>query len=382
MNLLYLVYFSSKSKNELGVLKKINNQIKAMEALGSKVDLCTLEDDKVLITNRVDTNKVYIGSHFNIRTAMYIAIKKIFYVKQYDVVYIRFPGFVDLSFLKTLKYLHKNKAKIIIEIPTYPFKGELINNLKTNLKQGKFVRFATRLMAYSMHNLYSRFVKRYTKKIVTFMPYDKIWGIDVIALDNGVNTDECQVVNKNNHEGINMIVVANLAKWHGIDRVINGLSDYYSNNAEVDVRLTVVGQTELCNELEKLAEQKKVNKYCFFVGSKNGNDLYNEYCNADIAIGSLGMHRIGVLNGSTIKVKEYCSYGLPFVYSYNEKAIDDKFKYALKLRAVDDPINIGDVVAFYNDLNMTKVDSDFLHQFAIDNFSWINQMKEVVDAFY
>ena len=68
----------------------------------------------------------------------------------------------------------------------------------------------------------------------------------------------------------------------------------------------------------------------FFWGAKSGDELKDFVNRADIGIASLGMHRLGLNVASTLKVKEYCAYGLPFIYAYTEKAIEENCEFALK----------------------------------------------------
>lgn len=378
MRILYLTYFSFLTSNECGVLKKIKSQIKALEGLGYTATLMGLGDSSFSLKEGENITTFECKACYNKRKTIYFILKKLIDIQNYDIVYIRLPGFIDSYFFKTLKFLKRKNKKILLEIPTYPLNGELKNNLKNYLRSCQLFKFLTRCVAYSLHFVYIRMVKKYIDKIITFMPYEKIWGIDVVCIDNGVELEECKLIEKENHEGINLIIVANLAKWHGVDRLIAGLKDYYDNNVSERVFLTIVGETELIGDLKQYAHEKEVYKYCKFVGRKDGELLRQEYSTADVAVGSLGMHRIGVLNGSTIKVKEYCALGLPFIYAYNERLIKENFKYALKLKMDESPVDISQVVDFYKGLKMTKRQALEMRSFAEEFFSWKKQMAYVV----
>lgn len=380
MRILYVIYFSVFDKRETGVLKKVRNQINALIDLKNDVDLCSLEENHVLLQSYGEKRRYNTKKSFNIRKRIWCAVKRISKDQHYDAVYIRLPGFIDSSFRRTIKLFKRNGTKVLLEIPTYPIKGELENNLKYYVKRGKIFGLLIRVFLYCMHGVYAKFAHRYIDKIVTFMPYEKIWNIEVIYIDNGVNTEECHAVQKTIHEGINLIVVANIAKWHGIDRLILGLKDYYNHqDYKEKVYFLIIGETELVDELKQYSKELGVFDYCRFLGRKEGEALYLEYCKADIAVGSLGMHRINVMDGSTIKIKEYCSLGIPFIYAYNEREIDDNFKYALKLKADESAINIFQIIDFFKDLEMDEKKSIEMHEFAERRFSWKKQMKYVLE---
>lgn len=383
MNILYLVYFDVNDQKQTGVKKKIQNQVHALQSLGHKVLIGGCRDSEFYIRDGSEetTYSVKYGiSHY--RYSVYRLLKTI--PLDCDVVYTRFPGTIDLIFYNTLRILSKRGLKVVLELPTYPIGNELIQGIKNDFTKKRYLSLITHTVAVGIHRVLSRNLKTKIYKIVTYMPYDKIWGVKTIQIDNGVDTNQVPAIDwdirTRNDDSINMIVVANVSIWHGIDRLIRGIKDYYSGKHSRHITLSIIGDSPLCSDLKSLSDELGLQEYIFFKGSKFGNELRQEYEKADIAIGSLGMHRINVLNGSTLKVKEYCSLGIPFVYAYNERCLDPNFPYALKLQPCESNIDIEEVIDFYNKVLSKENVSEIMHQFAEDNFTWEKQMKAVVEA--
>ena len=103
--------------------------------------------------------------------------------------------------------------------------------------------------------------------------------------------------------------------------------------------------------------------------------IYNE---VDMAVSSLALHRVGLTSGSTIKTKEYCSLGVPFIYAYDEKELNIEFPYAMKLDSTDTPVSISDIKRFHNNLK----DKDYpneMHMYAKENYDWNVQMSKLLE---
>ncbi len=385
MRILYLTYFDVNSDKKTGVNKKIKNQVIALRELGHEVTLSGCRNNEMYFDNgnTIHTVQIKYGlTHYR------WSVKKILKSDElkYDIVYIRFPGSIEPFFYFTLRDFSLSGSIVLLELPTYPIGQELKELLKNEWKKKKLLSLIIHCMAIANHRLFSRKMKTIVTKIVTYMPYDSIWNIKTIQIDNGVDVDACPAIFKDSaHKANNkmrLITVANVSTWHGIDRVITGIKEYYERNKNVDhdVQLTIVGDSPLCEELKQLAIQSHVDDKVIFAGAKFGDDLLYEYLNADVAIGSLGMHRINVINGSTLKVKEYCSLGIPFVYAYNEQQLSDSFLYAKKIPADDTPVNIDEIINFYEQLDFDSIKSVEMHEYAEKHYTWKRQMKKVLDS--
>ncbi len=90
--------------------------------------------------------------------------------------------------MKLLKDLKKNQLKIIIEIPTYPYKFEFIEKAKILFKEKKLVLFAKFLMVILQDSIIKNFSVNYIDRIVTYSNDKLIWNTKTINISNAIDT--------------------------------------------------------------------------------------------------------------------------------------------------------------------------------------------------
>lgn len=261
-----------------------------------------------------------------------------------DFLYFRRPSYFSLQCILLLRKIRKRNstAKIILEIPTFPYDKE-------------FNIFIKDLIYYLRDKLYRKYLYKFVDKIVTVDTSEKIFNISTIKILNGINVDNvspiCPVVKKDNT--INLIMVAMFAPWHGLDRLLMGLGEYYSNGSQRKVMLYLVGtDKEDMQQYRRMVSKYNIEHYVVFCGFLNGKQLNNIYNQADIGVLSLGMHRIGLYSGSILKSREYMAKGLPMIGSVKIDVLEYKedYRYNLTLPADDSAVNIDDIVLFYDNI--------------------------------
>lgn len=388
MKTLYVLFFDPYSIENIGVKKKIDNQLFSMRKLGLDVDIAYLQNSSFILEKAGQTKEIFsIRKGFsNYRRGITQVLKKIVNQKTYKQFYFRFPGSVDWYFFNILKYITKRKNLVILELPTYPYEEERKLFLKSEKEKKKYISYILRRQVYFTERIFLPRLKKYVKNIVTFMSHDKIWGIDTIVIENGVNTDEYPPVKffdantKISETTLVLTGVANISIWHGFDRIIEGIKKYNlteRNSQQYDIIFNIVGNGAELNRLKKIVDMHELNDYVHFLGPLYDDDLKKVYETTNLAIGSTGMHRINLSEGSTLKAKEYCSLGIPFIIGYKEKGIPEGFNYYLKVPADESPIDMQKIIDFYNSLPNREQMSNKMHEFAILNFSWDVQMKKV-----
>jgi len=158
------------------------------------------------------------------------------------------------------------------------------------------------------------------------------------------------------------------------------LADYYASPQKTKVIFHVIGYFFSPIEEEEISHIIKENQlepYVILHGKKHGEELDDIFDQCDFGIGSLGRHRVGITNIKTLKNREYAARGIPFVYSENDTDFDKK-PYVLKMPADETAINIEDIINFYQRLNISPQEI----RDSIQNLSWKNQMKRVIDALF
>ena len=93
-----------------------------------------------------------------------------------------------------------------------------------------------------------------------------------------------------------------------------------------------------------------------------------------MGIGSLGRHRSGITNIKTLKNREYAARGIPFTYSETDEDFDN-MPYVLKIMPDESPVNIHDLIDFYQSKTWTPQSI----RDSVGHLSWTKQMSKVVD---
>ena len=117
--------------------------------------------------------------------------------------------------------------------------------------------------------------------------------------------------------------------------------------------------------------------YVILYGKQHGKTLDQIFNWCDMGIGSLGRHRVGIQQIKTLKNREYAARGIPFVYSETDSDFDNR-PYVLKAPPDESPIDIQQVIDFYKNLNMSPIEI----RESIQDLSWTNQMKHVIEEVY
>lgn len=365
---LYLVYeFSVKNIDwSSGIAKKIFSQKNCLEKLPAKIFFYNPYENK--IGRRffgVIRRLPFFGFCYNIELDDDI-------IEKVDFIYVRKPWFIDfdsLRFFKKIKSLNKN-IKIIMEIPTFPYDYEMENySLLPLLIKDKIAR---------------RFLYKYIDRIVTYSNDESIWGIKTIKISNGVQLDEELSVDDfiTDNNALNIIAVSNLAFWHGYDRAIVGLYNYYAAGGK-NIKLHIVGEGEQFKKLKKLASELQILQHVVFYGKQGKDKLKDIYSICSIGLDSLGRHRSKVYYNSSLKSKEYLMKGLLIVSGVeNELDSHKEYRYYLRLPSDESPVDFFQVRDFYEKAykneNSNKIRLEII-QFAKKNFLMEMVMGPVCD---
>ena len=279
-----------------------------------------------------------------------------------STIYLRYVVMATYDFNKFLKLSKARGIKIYLEIPTYPYDGE------ADLSSFK--------RAYGIYRerLYRRFLHKYVYRIVTYSLDKVIFGAPTVQLSNAPARALPVTKSVRDSASFRMIAVANLAFWHGYDRLIKGMADYYNDNPTVKVHFTIIGKGNevVYNELKDLVEKAGLNEYVHFEGQKVNLELDHYFDNSDFAIGCLGCHRKNIYEVKSLKNVEYAMRGIPFAYSESNSDFDDK-PYVLRVPADESNINVQHLIDFANQLKITAQDISL----TVKDYTWDNQMKKV-----
>lgn len=378
MRILFLVYhgFSEYS----GISKKIHYQLKGLRENGHDVRLCYYGfaenghccryiDGKVLkdygkgkwagLCQRMDYDCVYD----------YCIHEKI------EFIYARCFMNANPWLIRFFKKLKKAGIHAVTEIPTYPYDAEFVGfpiQTRLNLKIDQTFRNA----------LYKQM-----DAVVTFSDAKEIFGQRTINISNGVDFDSIPLHESlpMNHE-LHLIGVAEVHYWHGFDRLIAGIGEYYNDvrGKKEDVRdvyfhiVGGVGPSEMYDSMHAPGFHELIEKYgiqdkVIFHGQLFGQALDDVFNQCQFAIGSLARHRSGITNIKTLKNREYATRGIPFIYSEQDTDFDHQ-PYVLKAPADESPIIINKIISFVDAFHIKPNEI----RKTVEHLSWKIQMQQVI----
>ncbi len=355
-----------------GVSQKILNQVKSFNYNGVEMSLLSYRKKDGVRTAYIDDDEIapiYSGIECIIHEIR-LYPKLLEYIDNNNVklLFIRYTQRLDYYYIQFLKKCKKRGCTILLEIPTYPYDGE----------------FSTQSLSHKAQIIIERFFRRYLKKYVSFIvtssEFDQILGIKTIRISNAVNPLDIKLRSKHsdkNNGKITLISVANISFWHGLDRLVKGLFNYYQQPYEKEVHIIIVGggnKLEI-NKIKSLVEELNLKNYIDYVGPKHGEELDLLYDKADMAVGCMACHRKHIVEVKSLKNVEYAMRGLPFFYSENNTDFDDK-PYVYKVPADDTDIDINGLIGFYNNQRMSAEDI----RKTVTDLSWDNQIRKITEA--
>ncbi len=358
-----------------GITKKIRYQVKALNECGVETELCYLGWDEFgnqvrWVGDKVQKNfgigiKAKIEKRFEYNSLYHYIIDN-----NISLVYMR--SFINaepflISFVKKLK---KRGVKVVMEVPTYPYDKEI----KELSRSGKII--------YYIDKLFRNSLSKKLDAIITFSDYDRIFNQKTIKISNGVDFDSLPLKSsyRRNPDVLELLVVAELHYWHGVDRAISGINEYIKSNHKQKVHLNIVGKPERTSgfALKTQVENLGLNDYITFYGALSGKELDDMFERCDFAIGSLARHRSDITKIKTLKNREYAARGFGFVYSEIDEDFED-MPYIIKAPADETPLDISRIVDFYNSTNLDPIE---IRKSIEPNLSWKNQMQKVIFSIF
>lgn len=359
--------------NHSGISKKKLAQVKGLKECGCEVVNCYYTVNRDGSRMWMVDNKVLA----NLGTGIVAKIRKridyrplIRYIREQRVglVYMRSEHNASPFLIRFVKQLNLLGVKIVMEVPTYPYDQE-------------YITFRSKC-SLLIDRLFRRRLAKGLSAIVTFSNEETIFGQRTISVSNGVDFQSLPLNRRHPTAGeLHLIGVAEIHFWHGFDRVVAGLADYYRKSANgCKVYFHIVGEFSGQRERDEilpLIEKYHLEEYVLLYGSLFGGELDKVFAKADIAVGSLGRHRSNITHIKTLKNREYAVRGIPFLYSEIDEDFEGK-PYILKIPADESPLDIGRVIEFYSGLT---IQPEQIRE-SVQSLSWKNQMGKILDAIF
>ena len=360
--MIYITYVDLYDNGYFGVAKKIMSQIQAFKKCFRKVYLAFCRGQIIYL---MENNQIVDRELAITRAEHHVVIEK--WLDQYNIkrIYIRY-NFSDKWFLQFLKFQKEKGIKTVLEIPTYPYDGEIAG--------GKVKRLRIE------DNYYRKQLCQYVDWVATNSDAKNIFGMSCVKLLNGVNIEEHPMYLKGKTgKKIVLIGVSIMAIWHGYERILEGLFNYYSNKGEYDFLFKIVGEGNEKNRYQLLTLKYGLQSRVEFCGMLGGEELNKQYALADIAVSSLGLYKTGIQDVTPIKGAEYCARGLPFICGYHDMRFPDEADYIMTVPNNSEPVNMYQVIDFYEHITAQEGYQKKMRNYALEHFTWDSIMDPIVE---
>lgn len=376
MKILFLVYhgFSEVS----GISKKIHYQVKGLLENGHEVHLCYYDfDNRGHRCRFVDEEVIKDygkGMLAGLRQRIdYDCIYDYCKLNDIQLIYARCFQNANPWLIRFFRRIKDLGIKSVTEIPTYPYDAEFVG-----------FPFMTR-MGLKIDQLFRCQLYQQMNAIVTFSDAEQIFGQRTIRISNGVDMDSIPLHDYQapSDGSIHLIGVAEVHYWHGYDRLIAGLGEYYKNTVNPrQVYFHIVGgvwKSEMYDSIHapgfaELMDIYGIRDKVIFHDQLFGEELNQVFNQCCFAIGSLARHRSGISVIKTLKNREYATRGIPFIYSEQDSDFDHQ-PYVIKASQDESPIDIQQILDF---VDTHPVKPNEIRK-TVEHLSWKIQMKRVID---
>lgn len=149
-----------------------------------------------------------------------------------------------------------------------------------------------------------------------------------VSFPNGINTDHVQLLCDNRVDNaVNIaFICGTFSEWHGLDKLINSINKLDKGVLLKIGKVHLIGklfeeQISLIGESEILS-----NLFCIH-GSLEEYDFRSILDGCDIGLSSFALERKGLMEASTLKVRELLAMGLPIYSGHIDSALPKDFKY-------------------------------------------------------
>lgn len=278
----------------------------------------------------------------------------------FDVILMRY----EIASIPLFRFTKKYRSRIYFEHNSKELEefrlrvDERRQNLRFSLKPGYFLYYLeSKFIPLTLekflggkirNNVKSGFsvtneISEYQRSVAKFYK--------VKTVSNGINFEANKLHKYTAYDGkvlkLFMLIGAK-ARWHGVDRLVQGLGQY---QGECNITIDLIGNVleENIKMVEAMGLQDRVN----FIPSMPSNELTKSLEKYHISIGTLGLHRKGLNEACTLKVRDSLSRGFPIILGYIDTDLIEAgeiIKYTMKVPSDETPVDLTKVTQFASKL--------------------------------
>lgn len=383
MKLMYLT-FQEDAILYVGVVRKIRWQARAFEQLGYEVTYSLWKGNEYRFTTGDRTETAAIAGGKGLMGQFARAAEEYLSSHRFDVLYLRLDR-ISFDVLKICRMARKNGTKrVIIELPNYPYLTDYINSVNGVRPFAKRAVQRCRILGFAAEDRLSGMRLRGLVDAVILIgnPAESFFGVKAMNISNGIDVDAMQPVPpKDNPDEIVLVGVAGTLWWQAYDRILEGMYRYQQGAPDRLPRIRFIlvgGDAKEMPEFHALIDKYGLGDDVECPGFKTGAELDAVYARADLGVSKLGCYRRGLQSCSSLKAREYCAKGLPFLYTCEDSLENEQTEFAMRVPNDGSPVDMEAVAAFVRECRGKSGLSAREHQFAKDHYDWKAIMKRVL----
>lgn len=294
MKIAYLLHWNDGMGS--GVMKKVATQTETWVKFGHEVNLFLYSSktrEELEIPSDFEFSAWNVYTYHGMLSRIHLLSKIIRDITKSNpnIVYFRY----DL-FYPGMNKLLRNQS-VIVEVNT---------NDVTEFYSGGFARYIYNRMTRRLIFSHSYGIVFVSHEIAKGKHFRKFGKVQHVVIGNGIALERITALNpvKNVYPHLAFLGTAN-QRWHGVDKIEKMASRL------PDWNFHLVGISE-----QHFTTPILPNMHTY--GYLNEEQYVDILARCDVAIGSLSMYRVGLGEGSPLKVREYLAYGLPVIIGYSD----------------------------------------------------------------
>lgn len=200
-------------------------------------------------------------------------------------------------------------------------------------------------------------------------------NIPGISIGNGINTSLIPIRTPPLFDGteIHVLIASNINRSYGIDRFIQGMAQYPEN-----IILHIAGTGPELLPLKTLVSTLNLKNKVFFYGWITGHEYDLLFDKCHIGISALGAYRWGFTESSSLKERDYCCRGMPFIADVEDPDFDKTFIYRYLVNCNEDIIKIPDIKLFAKKIFSDPDHPKKMREYAIENLDWSIKIETLI----
>lgn len=280
--------------------------------------------------------------------------------EHYDLIYIRRLMSKLLFAIPYIKSLSLS-IPIIYELPTYPF--DTTHNILYQLRD-------------IIETLLYKMINRYIKLTVVVLRKNIELPLNWISFHNGIDISNYTISNVPElSDKLNFITIANIARWHKYDRMLDAMKSYHGN---YQLHFTIISPpSKDYDSLKDKVHRLHLESQVTFYDKMTLKEISQIAKEQHIGVGQLSSHLDGSSQINTLKTKDYCALGLPFFTTCHDTSFPIDFKYSFITPNMDDELCLENIIKWYENIYSNPNYKVEMYKYAKENLQFYSLVDEI-----